>query len=72
LACQNLNLPLLSNRSIDTLSLARRLLDDVRDFKLQTLVEYFNIETDTKHRSLADCISTHMVYEKLIEIQKGR
>jgi CRISPR-associated protein Cas2 len=72
LACQNLNLSLLSNRSIDTLSLARRLLDDVRDFKLQTLVEYFNIETDTKHRSLADCISTHMVYEKLIEIQKGR
>lgn len=72
LACQNLNLPLLSNRSIDTLSLARRLLDDVRDFKLQTLVEYFNIETDTKHRSLADCISIHMVYEKLIEIQKGR
>ncbi|MGI5851584.1 MAG: type I-E CRISPR-associated endoribonuclease Cas2e, partial [Caldicoprobacterales bacterium] len=50
LACQNLNLSLLSNRSIDTLSLARRLLDDVRDFKLQTLVEYFNIETDTKHR----------------------
>lgn len=39
LACQNLNLPLLSNRSIDTLSLARRLLDDVRDFKLQTLVD---------------------------------
>lgn len=71
LACQNLGLPLLSNKGIDTLSLARRLLDDVKDFKLQTLLEYFDIQTDTKHRSLADCLSTHKLYEKLIEIQQS-
>lgn len=70
-ACQNSSLPLFSNRCVDTLSLARRLVDDVKDYKLSTLLEYFKINADGMHRSIKDCMATQQLYEKLIEIQQG-
>ena len=69
-ACENCNLPLFSNRCIDTLAIARRLVDDVRNYKLSTLVQYFGIEVNGVHRSMKDCISTKQLYEKLIELQQ--
>lgn len=71
-ACERCNLPLFSNRCIDTLAMARRLLDDVKNYKLTTLVEYFNVQTSGSHRSLEDCLATKQVYEKLIELQQGK
>ncbi|NLU36785.1 MAG: type I-E CRISPR-associated endoribonuclease Cas2 [Clostridiales bacterium] len=70
IACQRLGLPPFSNRFIDTLSLARRTIYDVKDYKLQTLLEYFNINVDGHHRSIKDCISTLKLYTKLIELQQ--
>ncbi len=69
-ACQELNLPLFSNRCVDTLKIARRLVDDVKNYKLATLLTYFEIEVLTMHRSIEDCKTTFHLYEKLIEIEK--
>ena len=70
IACQKLQIPLFFNKNIDTLSLARRLLRTVSDYKLSTLSKHFNFQYQSIHRSIADCILTNMLYRKLIEIQQ--
>lgn len=67
-ACAVCNLPLLSNRSIDTLTLSRRKIKQVGNYKLSTLANHFAIETEQMHRSIADCEITYQLYEKLINI----
>ncbi len=69
-ACKLLELPLFSNKSIDTLSLAKRTLKDVEDYKLETLLKHFNINFKVIHRSIEDCILLKQVYEKLINFQE--
>lgn len=69
-ACERCRIPLLSNRYIDTLELARHLVDDVKDYKLTTLLDHFDIEVTGTHRSIDDCLKTKRLYEKLIELQK--
>ena len=71
-ACENCGLPLFSNKCIDTLALARRLVDNVQNYKLTTLLKYFGIESDSAHRSMEDCCHTKQLYEKLIEIRQSR
>jgi len=66
-ACALCNLPLFSNRSIDTLTLARRKIKQVPNYKLGTLATYFAIDTTHSHRSLVDCEITYQLYEKLIK-----
>lgn len=70
-ACRQLNLPLFSNKCIDTLKLARHLVDDVKNYKLATLLTYFGIEGLNMHRSIEDCKLTFHLYEKLIELEAG-
>lgn len=67
-ACAVCNLPLLSNRSIDTLTLSRRKIKKVDNYKLSTLAKHFAIATTQIHRSLADCEITYQLYEKLINL----
>jgi CRISPR-associated protein Cas2 len=67
-ACSICNMPLLSNRSIDTLTLSRRKIKQVDNYKLSTLANHFEIETTQIHRSLADCEITCQLYEKLIKL----
>ena len=69
-ACEKCHLTLLRNRTIDTLSLARKLIEEVRDYKLETLMEYFKISSSGSHRSMDDCLNTKDLYEKLIKIQQ--
>jgi CRISPR-associated protein Cas2 len=69
-ACESCNLPPFANQCVDTLTVARRLVDDVNNYKLETLLNFFEIETDVKHRSIEDCISTKRLYEKLIELRE--
>ena len=52
----------------DTLTLARRELRDLTDYRLETLAACFGIKATGQHRALADCITTFRVYEKLNEI----
>lgn len=65
-ACECCKLPLFSNQCIDLLSLSRRLVDDVKNNRLGTLLEHFKIEPDSDE----DCIVTKTLYEKLIKLQQ--
>ena len=67
-ACTSCNLPLKSNRKIDTLSLSRSKLKGVKSYKLGALAEHFAIESKQTHRSMADCEITYQLYEKLIKL----
>lgn len=68
-ACKQLGVTPFSNKCIDTMKLARRSVEDVKNYKLETLLDYFNIEVVNKHRSLDDCITTHQLYQKLINFE---
>lgn len=68
-ACADCGLPLFSNAAIDTSDLARKNLKDVGDYKLQTLVQHLRLDVTGKHRSLADCLATKQLYEKLNEME---
>ena len=68
-ACAVCNLPLLSNRSIDTMTLSRRKVNGVDNYKLSTLAKHFAIPYTQIHRSLADCEITYQLYEKLINLE---
>ena len=67
-ACAACGLPLISNKSIDTLTLSRRKIKNINNYKLSTLAAYFQIEISQEHRSLADCETLYEIYEKLINI----
>lgn len=56
---------------VDTLRMARKLLDDPPDYKLGTLVEYFGIEQADAHRGVGDCGATKLLYDKLRAIAGG-
>jgi len=53
------------NRSIDTLPLARKHIKGTKNHKLETLANYFNIDTTNNHRALKDCYMTLEIYQKL-------
>lgn len=59
---------------IDTLEQARRFLkkgDDVYDFKLGTLCEYFDIPIVKAHNALADAFATGLLFYSLVDIKKN-
>lgn len=55
------------SRAIDALTLARQTIRDVKNYKLQTLAEYFDVPFRNSHRALDDCEMLYMVYLKLNE-----
>lgn len=67
-ACKRLDIPRINNKRIDTLELSRRLVRSVRNHKLATLLQHFQIGTNASHRGIADCLSTHELYLKLKEL----
>ena len=59
------DLPGLGNRYRDTLTMAKQKLDDVDNYRLETIARYYgNMEPQT-HRALEDCMLTWFIYEKL-------
>lgn len=67
-ACDQNGLQMVSNRSIDTLNLARKLIKGIPNYKLSSVMEYFDIDLPQSHRSIDDCIATKKVFEKLIKM----
>jgi len=61
-------IPVGRNSCIDTLSLARRKIRDITDYRLETLADYFGIKPKRFHRAVEDCCTTFRIYEKLNEI----
>lgn len=68
IACKKLGKEKVANKGKDTLGLARRLVDDVSNYKLKTLAEHFQISSSETHRALADCQITYQLFEKLNEL----
>lgn len=61
----------LESHCLDTLVLSRKLVSNVKDYKLGTLADYFNISYDGAHRSLRDCQITFEVYKNLNKIYQN-
>jgi len=67
-ACRENKLTEPANKCTDLISVARRKLDDIQNYKLATLAKYFSVPIAGQHRALADCKIAQAVYEKLNEI----
>lgn len=63
-ACKNNELPLINNKQIDTMVLARKKLN-IKSYTLIAVAENLGIEGVPTHRALADCLLTQRIYEKL-------
>lgn len=66
-ACQQAGQPMQANRSVDLLSLARRKVSGVSNFRLATLAAHFGLAQPISHRAAADCQLMKVLYEKLNE-----
>ena len=71
-ACIRNDRPLLTNRSIDVLPLARRKVSGVMNYKLPTLARHFEVAQQETHRALPDCRLIQQVYAKLNETGSAR
>ena len=71
-ACIQNDRPLLTNRSIDVLPLARRKVSGVMNYKLLTLARHFEVAQQEPHRALPDCRLIQQVYAKLNEMGSAR
>ena len=58
-----------SNKGIDTLKMARRILPEVEHKRLDFLCEYFSIDPGHSHRALDDAVSASYLYKKMYEIK---
>jgi len=63
---------ILKNPILDTIKLAKSLELDTPKFGLDSLVEYFNIRCDKRHRALPDAEMTGKVLLKLLAIARKR
>lgn len=64
-ACQNLGLPEIKNRIVDTLPLAKKALPNLANHKLSTICDFYGIDDSNAHRALADCYMCNECYKHL-------
>lgn len=65
------NLGLVSNPVIDTLELARTVVPGLKNYRLNTLCDHFNIELISHHRAVYDAESTgHLLWKLIQEVGK--
>lgn len=68
-ACDRLDIEPIVFRAIDTVFLSRsRLTEQVPNYRLETLLQYFHLASKQMHRALPDAKSTAELYLKLNEI----
>lgn len=56
---------LVIKRTKDVMQLARRKLDDLKNYKMETVASYFSLEIGSRHRALTDCQLTYEIYCQL-------
>ncbi len=59
---------LIIKRTRDILRMVRRKLDDLENYDLKSVAEYFSLNAGNVHRALINCILAHRIYSKLNEI----
>jgi len=57
----------LTNSKLCTVRLARRLLPGLPSRSLGSLIKFYNIQTNSRHRALSDVLATHEVWKHLID-----
>lgn len=67
-ACERYGIENTILRTKDVMALARRKIDDISDFKLETLARYFKMDIRDRHEALSDCALVYGIYTKLNEI----
>ena len=65
--CQKNGIPTIRNKVIDTLVLARKKNCRAHNYKLETLADFFSLDSSGIHRALTDCYLTYKIYLKLNE-----
>lgn len=68
IACKKSGLPLIKNRVVDTLALAKKKIRNAPLYSLSAVASHFGIEAEDRHRAVEDCMLTYRVFEKLNEI----
>jgi|LSQX01.1.fsa_nt_gb CRISPR-associated protein Cas2 len=58
----------INNVWIDTLTLAKQNVHNIKSYSLKALAEHLGIEFETSHRGISDCLATKSLYEKLIKM----
>jgi len=61
----------LSNDFVDTMRIAKHVLPNVRNYKLGTLADYFDVDYRNAHRGLKDVEITYEVYNKMKGMSKN-
>lgn len=73
---QNCNLPLTFNHVLDTLSLSKKAVPNLEAYKLDNLIDYFNInlniDNSDRHRALFDAVNTAIIMIKCLEILQNK
>lgn len=57
--CKRAQKPIFRNPGEDTMILAKRALHGLKNFKLETVADYYGIDTTGHHRALTDCYITY-------------
>lgn len=63
--CQRLGLPKIENELTDTRFLAKKKLPDLENHKMQTICEYYDLDTSKAHQALEDCYLCDSIYQLL-------
>lgn len=67
-----MNLTLQERHIFDTLALSRKYVVEAPNHKLETMIRWFNINTDKRHRAKDDSIATGELFMKLYNIAKEK
>lgn len=65
-----MDIDLHSRHIYDTLALSRKYVAEAPNHKLETMIRWFNINTDKRHRAKDDSIATGELFMKLYDIAK--
>ena len=60
------DLPIPANPRICTVRLARRILPELPSRSLASLIDFFEVKTDARHRALSDALATQQIFSKLL------
>lgn len=68
IACKDSGFPIIKNKTVDTMKLARKKIRNLPRYSLSVVAVHLGIEDEVKHRAVEDCMLTYRVFEKLNEI----
>ena len=67
----DLGIPI-DNTVVDTVGLARLLLPNLKNYKLNNIAKHFNISLENHHRAVDDADATAKIFLKFIDMLKER